>query len=479
MPIVVRNDPDYLNAYAQLAMQRRSQSQDYQPPPDADENPYTMSLGKGAAVSAKLAQDRERLGAKQKAEYGAVAFKDSAAGFDWLTPISINGHKDDQGRPLNTTVYRNDGKDPLATGAWGALGSAEHQINDPGGVIDPRDFRDRQAVEALSRSGISGDVSEDPFLTPEQREDKKFTRGLGNKKKEMEMADEFAVERDKRGFAATAARDQVLNGIQDQRDQTKRTREAGENLDKAKGAGTGFFGTDFSDPSTIKLLGPDVAAELQKKKNQYGAIIANKGPDFLSPEAQAAAMENVVKSASEMLKLAQRDQMQQFEPVLDANGNPTGLQRDGKGRFSAIPVDYNTKLADKRADKATDMEAEYKQFQRKELYRKQLEEQFKPQGATPAQSFQAWREAEEIRKYNGKSLDPNEIQKDAAVILNKILGNSGSVGMSPPAIMNQSMGSRNPIVIPAEQAASTMQTILKLKAQGLSPDQIREKLRGQ
>ncbi len=428
MPIVVRHDPDYLSAYAQLAAQQSSsrQQQNYEPTPDTDVNPYTMSTQKGASIAAKLAADRERLGQKQKKEYGEAAFKDTAAGFDWLTPISIDGHTDEQGRKLNTTIYRNDGKDPLATGAWGALGTAEHHINDPGMAIDPANPQARAQVEALSRSGISGVVSEDPFLYEGDLRAKKDKIALNKKRGEMELSDEFAEEREDRGFARSLAQDEVRAGIQDQRDQKRQTQKSGEDLERAKGAAGGFFGTDFSDPSVTKMMGPEVAAALQKKKNQYGEVLANKD-GILSPEQQAETLKRLVKDGEDMMRLAQR-QISWQDEVDPITGKPTGRQRSETGQVRSIAPTYDQKRSDSNEDYATRQRQSYENSVRLAEAKEEIKQRFKPQGVSDSQAQWAVGQAQRMLADEGLPMTPENISQKAQEALTTVGALKGSNG---------------------------------------------------
>ncbi len=278
MPIEVRHDPDYMRAYAQLASMRRQQQAapaGYSTNPEADANPFTMSQQRGAQLSNKLAQDRERLGQKQGPK------QDSYAGFNWLTPISIKGHTDAQGRALNDTVYRNDGVDPLATGAWGALGSAEHIVNDPNNRINIQDPTDRAKVEALSRSGISGMTDERAFMSPDEIEQQKYDKQSQRKQEEFTQQLETRDLFDEKKF---------------NRKNEEEQRKAEQEFEIRQAA------LDASeDPSEAPLI----KKERENIKNQIAAINVKIAKN---PEFKAVAAKTLAELQARMARLKSPDQ---------------------------------------------------------------------------------------------------------------------------------------------------------------------------
>ncbi len=313
MAIVVKHQGDILaQIIANAQKSAYAQNANASTNPDADVNPFTMSKAKGAQAAASLEADREGLAKKQQARYGDR--KDSYAGFDWLTPIGIKGHTDAQGRPLNDTIYRRDGPDPLASGAWGSLGSAEHVINDPTNQINIQDPRERAMVEKVSRSGAQGLVDDDIFKSKEELENDKWKREDDRataKLKEKALIDDAKSKRD---FDEQLRRDELIYGnreklAQGTEDRRKSREDATSNAEYGAASGSvesqiGGFGREdtwepaeadgkgYGDPGSGYSWTQSQRQEIESLRNVAAKIQSDKS---LNAQSRSEAMKRIAK----------------------------------------------------------------------------------------------------------------------------------------------------------------------------------------
>ncbi len=288
--------------YSQAMSQRRN----YRPEEDEEVvNPYVLDDREGARISARLRADRERLGQKQREKYGADYFKDTEAGFDIQEPVTI-WQDEKNGVRTGKVVYRNLGKDPIGTGGFGALGSAEKVMYDPEKTIDPRNYEDLRKLEAvLGRKGYNNlQISGDAFLSQEELADKQAKKKADEEfvkfEKEQRLRNELSAD-----MEGLRSKNRVELELQKESGRAKRqaegiaARQAYVDQAKSRGAAAAVGALEDSIDVAISALDADqregyqLSAEDAKFVRELPNAISKAKGDTTNVEEQAKFLDMI------------------------------------------------------------------------------------------------------------------------------------------------------------------------------------------